>query len=92
MEVDLGAKTYVFKTQWNVPMQCWILDIYDDLETPLVRGIPLITGTDLLQQFEYLEFGGMLLVWSTEGPWYVVPSFQSLGSNSNVYYVPVTKD
>ena len=73
-------------------MGCWILDIYDDVEKPMVRGIPIVTGADLLQQFEYLGFGGMLLVWSTEGPWHTIPDFDALGTNSNVYYVPVTKD
>lgn len=92
MEISLGGLFYVLKTYWNVPMECWVLDIYDDVEKPMVRGIPLVTGADLLQQFEYLGFGGMLLIWSTEGPWYAVPSYDSLGRNSNVYYVPVTKD
>ncbi len=92
MEISLGGLSYILKTYWNTPMECWVLDIYDDVDKPMVRGIPLVTGADLLQQFEYLGFGGMLLIWSTQGPWHTVPSFTSLGNNSNVYYVPVTKD
>jgi hypothetical protein len=92
MEVSLGGVFYIFKTYWNVPMGCWILDIYDDVELPMVRGIPLVTGGDLVEQFEYLGFGGMLLIWSTEGPWHALPSFTSLGENTNVYFVPVTPD
>lgn len=92
MEISLGGVFYILRTYWNTPMGCWILDIYDDSDLPLVRGIPIVTGGDLLQQFEYLGFNGMMLVWSTEGPWHMVPSFTSLGANSNVYYVPVTPD
>jgi hypothetical protein len=48
----------------------------------------LVTGADLLEQFEYLGFAGKMLVWSSEGPWYAIPTFDTLGMNSNVYYVP----
>jgi hypothetical protein len=92
IEISLGGLFYILKTYWNTPMGCWILDIYDDVEKPMVRGIPIVTGADLLQQFEYLGFGGMLLVWSTEGPWHAIPGFDTLGTNSNMYYVPVIKD
>lgn len=69
-------------------MECWILDIYDSIETPLARGIALVTGTDLLGQLQYMGFGGMLLIWSSDGPWNNVPSFDSLGTNGNLYYIP----
>jgi hypothetical protein len=92
LEVALGDIYYVLKTYWNIPMECWILDIYDAQETPLARGIAIVTGADLLGQLQYLGFAGMLLVWSSEGPWYVVPGLNELGVNGNVYYVAVTQD
>lgn len=39
----------------------WMLDILEpDNAAPIVCGIPLVAGADLLEQYAYLEFGGEL--------------------------------
>lgn len=42
----------------------WLLDILDqpDDTTPLVCGIPLVAGCDLLAPYAYLELGGSLYI------------------------------
>ena len=40
----------------------WTLDISDSNDKPLVQGIPLITGADLLAQYQSLGFGFSLVV------------------------------
>ncbi|HGV5140215.1 TPA: hypothetical protein ACNHEP_002704 [Klebsiella pneumoniae] len=40
----------------------WCLDIMDSSGADLIKGIPLITGTDLLAQYRYLELGFSLYV------------------------------
>lgn len=62
----------------------WILDIADVNGVPILAGIPLITGQDLLQQFSYLNFGGSLFV-STDGS-DAVPTASNLGTSSHLYF------
>lgn len=64
----------------------WILDIADSNDNPLVSGIPLVTGTDLLGQYAYLGFGGRLWVQGAATP-DDVPTFDDLGLGSKVYWV-----
>lgn len=42
----------------------WLLDIFDapDDLAPLVCGIPLVAGCDLLRPYAYLELGGSLML------------------------------
>ncbi len=64
----------------------WILDIADNEGAPLLSGIPLVTGSDLLAPYAYLGFGGSLLVF-TEGDADAVPTYTGLGSESRLYFV-----
>lgn len=57
----------------------WYLDIYrtpDDL-LPVVMGIPLVSGCNLLAPYGYLELGGALYV-SGELP----PTIENLGADN----------
>lgn len=65
----------------------WVLDIGDSLNNPILRGIPLVTGADLLAQYEYLGFGGQLIVATSSNPG-DVPLFTNLGSDANLYWIP----
>jgi hypothetical protein len=85
--VTLGGIPYQIKLAWNDPAQCWVIDIYDTIGNPLVRGIPLITGTDLVGQFPYLNFGGQLLVISDQKPPDAVPGWADLGVTGHLYFV-----
>ncbi|MCL7680226.1 hypothetical protein M8369_40485, partial [Klebsiella pneumoniae] len=40
----------------------WCLDIMDSSGADLIKGIPLITGADLLAQYRYLGLGFSLYV------------------------------
>lgn len=84
--VSLGGVTYEFTLTWCPPAACWTLDIADDQGNPIVQGLQLITGADLLEQFEYLEIGGSLLVQSDFDP-AMVPNYGSLGSTGHLYFV-----
>ncbi|WP_065494709.1 hypothetical protein [Burkholderia sp. CCA53] len=64
----------------------WVLDIADASDNPLVSGIPLVTGVDLLAQYKYLGFQGRLWVQGAENP-DDVPTFEDLGIGSKVYWV-----
>lgn len=60
------------------PDDCWELDISDSDDNPIVQGIPLVTGADLLGQYAYLGFGCQMRC-ATDGDPDAVPLFNNLG-------------
>lgn len=85
--VTLVGVTYSMKVRWCVPSACWILDIADTNDVPIVSGIPMITGADLLEQYGYLGIGGMLFV-QTDNDTNAVPTYDNLGSLGRLFFVP----
>jgi hypothetical protein len=84
--ISLNGITYQFTLHWNWVSASWILDIADSTGNPVLSGLPLVTGDDLLEQFDYLNFGGQLVV-QTNNNVFAVPSFTNLGTQGNLYYV-----
>lgn len=64
----------------------WVMDISDAEDTPIVAGIPLITGANLLAQYGYLEIGGALYMATDADP-DAVPTFENLGGAAKLYWV-----
>jgi len=62
-----------------------MMDISDNLGNPMVCGVPLVTGADLLAQYGYLGFQGKLYI-VTDGFRAGVPTFDGLGVSSRLYY------
>ncbi|HCA4640332.1 TPA: hypothetical protein M5979_005318 [Klebsiella pneumoniae] len=56
----LAGVTYQISITWRYP--CWVLDIANSSGNQVVKGIPLVTGADLLAQYSYLGFGFKLAV------------------------------
>lgn len=69
----------------DAPEAGWLLDIADANGVSLVAGIPLVTGADLLAQYEYLGIGGVLYVLSDDNA-ADVPTFTNLGVTSHLYF------
>jgi hypothetical protein len=62
--IALAGKEYRLTVRWFEALEGgWVLDI-DEPEgrAPIVAGIPLIAGADLLEQYKYLGFGGELWI------------------------------
>jgi predicted Zn-dependent protease with MMP-like domain len=78
--------TYVFTLIWRDAASEWVLDIADANSNPLVQGLALVTGCDLLGQFGYLRLGFQLWV-ATDGDPDAVPTFANLGTQSHLYAV-----
>lgn len=88
-DIVLGGKTYrIVLSYKNVAEGGWILDISDTSGNPIITGIPLVTGADLLAQYSYLGFGGKLMVQTSVDP-DVVPTFENLGIGSHLYWITV---
>jgi predicted Zn-dependent protease with MMP-like domain len=78
--------TYVFTLIWRDAASEWVLDIADVNTNPLIQGIPLVTGGDLLGQYAYLGLGFQLWV-ATDGEPDAVPTFANLGTQAHLYAV-----
>ena len=67
----------------------WTVDIFNVNGEPVVCGVPLVTGADLLAQYLYLDFTGKLFVRSDGIP-DAVPTFENLGATpgGHLFWVP----
>ena len=87
MVISLGGTAYQLTLNYqNTEMGGWTLDIADASGKPILSGLPLVTGHDMLEQYGYLNFGGELWVQTTSDP-DAVPTFENLGSDGMLYWV-----
>lgn len=85
--ISLAGVEYTVLAYWSQAAGCWVLDLYDSTgEAALLCGTPLVTGSDLLEQFEYLGLGGQLVV-QTDHDVGAVPTFENLGTTGHLYFV-----
>lgn len=86
----LDGVTYTLALNFNTVAQVWVMDIYAaDGVTPILLGRPLVTGTDLLGQFTYLDIGrdnGMVTATIAVGIAPTeTPTFDNLGVDGHLY-------
>jgi len=97
-QIRISGIEYGIRTLWNVPADCWMIDIYDAADVPILTGTPLVTGADLLAQYAYLHIGNDLQPGSTDVQLVVVttaigrspdeiPTQTNLGTDGKLYYV-----
>ena len=85
--IILSGTEYTFTLQYrNVEDGGWTLDIADSDNNPIVQGVPLVTGANLLEKYAYLGFVGALWVQTQSDP-DAVPTFENLGTDGLLYYV-----
>ena len=84
--ITLGGNVYTLRLIFcDDPTAGWILDIGDSGGVPILCGIPLKTGINLLEQYEYLNFGGGLMAVLSGDNTSI--GFTDLGSNGQLYFV-----
>lgn len=85
--ITLGDTTYQLTLLYrNVDQGGWFLDIDDGAGNPLLHGVPLVTGANLLEQYGHLGFGGGLFVQTSDDP-DAVPTFENIGRDGLLYWV-----
>lgn len=85
--ITLAGRSLALTVMWrDVDQGGWVLDIADGAGVPLLRGVPLVTGADLLAQYAYLGLGGALYV-QTDFDVDAVPAWENLGTTSHLYFV-----
>ena len=58
--ISLAGQSVQMAVTWRAVF--WCLDVMDSSGADLIKGIPLITGADLLAQYRYLGLGFSLYV------------------------------
>lgn len=84
--ITLAGITWQLRVRWSPASACWVLDIADAAGVPVLSGVPMVTGADLLAQYAYLGIGGALYVQSDDSV-DAVPTFANLGSIGHLYFV-----
>jgi hypothetical protein len=84
--VQLAGVPYICRVQWNAVAQCWMLDLADSDDAAIISGIPIVTGIDLLGQYQHLGLGGSLLAQTDYDP-DAVPTFENLGTAGRLYFI-----
>lgn len=85
--ISLGGIFYQLTVIYRAATEAgWTLDVADANGSPIVGGIPLVTGCDLLEQYRHLGFTGSLVV-QTDHDTDAVPTLSNLGSTSHLYFV-----
>jgi len=84
VDIALGGKDYRLTARWSdAPDGGWLLDIQTAADAvPLIMGIPLVAGADLLEQYAYLGLGGELWVDAD-----LPPTATNLGSDAPLVFV-----
>jgi hypothetical protein len=83
-QVSLNNVTYIIQLVFRV--DTWFMDLSDENGVSILAGVPLVTGSDLLAQYHYLGLGGMLQVASSGSNPDATPTFDGLGTQSQLYW------
>lgn len=85
--ITLSGVTYWLTVTYDAADQGgWLLDIADAQKMPILSGLPLVTGANLLDQYDYLELPGRLWVQTLSDP-DAVPTFANLGGDAKLFWV-----
>lgn len=86
LSITLNSTLYALNVYWNPPSATWLLDIaLASSGAPLIQGIALVTGENLLEQYAYLGIGVALWVVSDISA-DALPTFTNLGQQSHLYF------
>ncbi|VTP13227.1 hypothetical protein PUATCC27989T_01063 [Phytobacter ursingii] len=82
--ISIAGTVYRMRLVWRDSF--WCLDLLNSDETPVAMSLPLVAGSNLLEQYAYLNLGFSLFVNSdTEGQ--ENPTKTDLGLYSHLYVV-----
>lgn len=86
MQIFLAGVQYQLTFKWCAPAACWVVDFATADGTPVLSGVALVTGVNLLDQFAYLVFSGGLVA-QTDHDADAVPTYENLGETGRAYFL-----
>lgn len=84
--ISLAGVAYQLTLYWCAPTNSWVLDIADAGGAPLVCGIPVVPGIDLVAQHQHLGFGGQIIA-VVDGDAAAVPNYSGMGTTGHLYFL-----
>lgn len=84
--IGLGSRQVRMTFKWNDVAGHWVLDLEEPTGEPIIMGIPVVTGVDLLAPYGYLGFDGQIIVQS-QANIDDIPTFETLGGDGLVFYL-----
>ena len=79
--IKLGATQY--KLQLIYRASRWYLDIFDTAENPLIAGLPMVVGDNILAQHQHIIKGSLYMLNANEDE---SQNFSDLGVNIKLYW------
>ncbi|WP_426576677.1 phage baseplate plug family protein [Xenorhabdus stockiae] len=83
-DIQLGGINYRMRLQHR-DSAGWILDIMHPNSEPIVSGLPLVFGVDILEQHRYLGFNGVLIFHYDDLE--NETNKEELGKNNRLYFI-----
>lgn len=77
---------FILTQAWNAEAGYWTIGLYDQTMRPIVLGIPLLCGHDLLEQYQYLNIGSLYVV-NIGDPTIETPDDTNIGQNFKLLWV-----
>ncbi len=89
--VDLGTILVRIVTYYNYSSECWIMDILDLNDNPILHGLMLVPNIDVLEPYteEKLSLGSLVLVELNAGDY---KSPDDLGTKTKLIWYPVGEE
>jgi hypothetical protein len=60
--INGAVQSFNCALSFNEIAEYWVLDIFDGNNNLLLSGVPLVTGLNLLRQYQYLGIGSIYLL------------------------------
>ena len=87
VQTSLLGITYILIVRWNALAGLWYLDINDVNNKPILNGLPMTAGVDLLKQFKHLGIGGYLVAQNVNAPNEPI-AYTGLGVTGFLLFIP----
>jgi hypothetical protein len=56
------VQTFFVLLDYNEIAEYWVMSVFDSNQNPLLNDVPLVTGLNLLRQYQYLGIGSLYLL------------------------------
>ena len=89
LTININKVTYNLRIIWR--STGYVLDILDKNYRNILCGLSLVTGADLLDQYDYMNFGfGLIIVSDVDAS--LVPTYYTLGVTSHLdFFYEITQ-
>jgi hypothetical protein len=85
VDINGGVSQFFVYLTFNEIAGYWVMGISDSNQNPLLTDVPLVTGLNLLRQYQYLNIGSVY-VFNVTGVPVDSPNTNDLGTDFQLYW------